>query len=153
MSITLQATHLPMASDCTQRHVTYIGSLSRSLGGTFRCSFIVAPADVIKVLERTALLTLGAGDAVMQQPEGGLALWVRFHDSINVDDLVAQALERGPGVRSGRQFSPFGHAENALRLGVASLDQDEIRTATARLAEAARVIGPPPCREVNAYAS
>lgn len=163
----------------------YIGSLSKSLGSTFRCSFIVAPAEVAVALDRRATLTLGQGDAVMQQmladlindgelkkhlrrvtreyrrrretllaclrdafgeqvtvrePEGGLALWVRFADGIDVDQLVGKALELDLVVRSGRQFSPFGHAENALRLGFASLDMDEIRLATQRLAQAAKAI-------------
>lgn len=174
--------YLPLASDRSQRHVIYIGSLSKSLGSTFRCSFIVAPPNVIEVLERTAVLTLGQGDAVMQrmladlindgelkkhlrrvsteyrrrreallsglrdafgeqiavqEPEGGLALWVKFADTLDVDQLAANALELDLVVRGGGQFSPFGHRENALRLGFASLDVDEIRLATQRLAQAA----------------
>lgn len=174
--------YLPLASDRSQRHVIYIGSLSKSLGSTFRCSFIVAPPNVIEVLERTAVLTLGQGDAVMQrmladlindgelkkhlrrvsteyrrrretllsglrdafgeqiavqEPEGGLALWVKFADTLDVDQLAAKALELDLVVRGGGQFSPFGHRENALRLGFASLDVDEIRLATQRLAQAA----------------
>jgi len=177
--------YLPLASDRQQRHVIYIGSLSKALGSTFRCSFIVAPAEVTQVLERRATLNLGQGDAVMQrmlaelindgelkkhlrrvnreyrrrretllaclrdafgeqitvrEPEGGLALWVRFADAINVDRLVRKAQELDLVVRSGRQFSPFGHAENALRLGFASLDADEIRRAVQRLAQAARAM-------------
>ena len=177
--------YLPLASDRHQRHVIYIGTMSKPLGSTFRCSYIVAPPEVIAVLERRATLTLGQGDAVMQrmladlinegelkkhlrrvnreyrrrretllaclheafgeqisvrEPEGGLALWVRFADSIDVDQLVDNALALDLVVRSGRQFSPFGHAENALRLGFASLDTDEIRQATQRLALAARAV-------------
>ncbi|MGB5954273.1 PLP-dependent aminotransferase family protein [Pseudomonas sp.] len=177
--------YLPLASDRQQRHVIYIGSLSKALGSTFRCSYIVAPAEVTALLARRAALTLGQGDAVMQRmladlindgelkkhlrrvnreyrrrresllaclrdafgeqmtvqvPEGGLALWVRFDQSIDVDQLVGKALELGLVVRSGRQFSPFGQAENALRLGFASLDLDEIRLATQRLAQAAQAI-------------
>ncbi|CAI3805266.1 2-aminoadipate transaminase [Pseudomonas sp. MM221] len=178
--------YLPLASDRQQRHVVYIGTLSKPLGSTFRCSYIVAPVEVTTVLARRATLTLGQGDAVMQrmladlindgelkkhlrrvnreyrrrretllvclhaafgeqitvqEPEGGLALWVRFADAINVDQLVEKALELDLVVRSGRQFSPFGHAENALRLGFASLDVEEIRQATQRLAQAWSAIG------------
>lgn len=178
--------YLPLASDPSQRHVIYIGSLSKSLGSTFRCSFIVAPPNVIEVLERTAVLTLGQGDAVMQRmladlindgelkkhlrrvsseyrrrretllnclrdafgeqiavqaPEGGLALWVTFDDAIDVDQLAAKALQLDLVLRGGGQFSPFGHRENALRLGFASLDVDEIRRATQRLAQAASDLG------------
>lgn len=76
----------------------------------------------------------------VREPEGGLALWVRFADGVDVDQLVGKALELDLVARSGRQFSPFGHAENALRLGFASLDMDEIRLATQRLAQAAKAI-------------
>ncbi|RYZ78203.1 MAG: hypothetical protein EOP06_29485 [Proteobacteria bacterium] len=43
-------------------------------------------------------------------------------------------------VRSGRQFSPTGQPENALRLGFASLNQEEIRQATLRLAQAVNAL-------------
>lgn len=180
--------YLPLASDRSQRHVIYIGSLSKSLGSTFRCSYIVASPDVIQVLERAAAVIFGQGDAVMQrmladlindgelkkhlrrvsreyrrrretllhclkdafgeqisvqEPEGGLALWVQFADAIAVDRLVQKALELDLVVRSSRQFSPLGHTENALRLGFASLNPEEIRRATERLAEAARAIAAP----------
>lgn len=177
--------YLPLASDSAQRHVIYIGSLSKSLGSTFRCSYIVAPPDLIQALERTAAVTLGQGDAVMQrmladlindgelkkhlrrvsreyrqrrdmllsclqeafaeqisvqEPEGGLALWVRFADSIDVNLLVEKALELDLVIRNARQFSPDGYPENALRLGFASLNQEEIRSATQRLAQAAQAV-------------
>ncbi len=173
--------YLPLASDHAQRHVIYIGSLSKALGSTFRCSYVVAPASVIEVLQRSAALVVGDTDAVAQkmladlinqgelkkhlrrvskeyaarrevlqgclheafgeriqvrEPEGGLALWVRFEDETDVDQLVENALGHGVVVRSARQFSPMNLPENALRLGFASLDRDEIREATLRLARA-----------------
>jgi GntR family transcriptional regulator / MocR family aminotransferase len=174
--------YLPLASDRAQRHVIYVGSLSKVLGSTFRCSYVVAPTQVIEALHRNAALMLGDADAVAQkmladlindgelkkhlrrvskeyrarretlqdclqaafcdriqvrEPEGGLALWVRFDDTIDVDQTVNAALDHGLVVRSGRQFSPMDQAENALRLGFASLNQQEIREATLRLAKAA----------------
>ena len=174
--------YLPLASDRSQRHVLYVGSLSKALGSTFRCSYVVAPVCVSEALQRNAALMLGDADAVAQkmltdlinngelkkhlrrvskeyrarrealqgclhqafgerinvrEPEGGLALWVRFDDEIDVDRMVGTALEHGLVVRSGRQFSPMNQAENALRLGFASLNQEEIREATLRLAQAA----------------
>lgn len=174
--------YLPLASDRSQRHVIYVGSLSKALGSTFRCSYVVAPAPVVEALHSNAALMLGDADAVAQkmladlinngelkkhlrrvskeyrarretlqtclhaafgerisvrEPEGGLALWVRFDDQINVDQIVASAVDHGLVVRSGRQFSPLDQPENALRLGFASLNQDEIREATLRLANAA----------------
>ncbi|WNJ87246.1 PLP-dependent aminotransferase family protein [Pseudomonas canadensis] len=174
--------YLPLASDRAQRHVIYVGSLSKVLGSTFRCSYVVAPTQVVEALHSNAALMLGDADAVAQkmladlindgelkkhlrrvskeyrarretlqdclqaafgdriqvrEPEGGLALWVRFDDAIDVDQIVSAALDHGLVVRSGRQFSPMDQAENALRLGFASLNQEEIREATLRLAKAA----------------
>lgn len=174
--------YLPLASDRGQRHVIYVGSLSKVLGSTFRCSYVVAPTQVTEALHSNAALMLGDADAVAQkmladlindgelkkhlrrvskeyrarretlqgclqaafgdriqvrEPEGGLALWVRFDDTIDVDQTVNAALDHGLVVRSGRQFSPMDQAENALRLGFASLNQQEIREATLRLAKAA----------------
>ncbi|WP_426130356.1 PLP-dependent aminotransferase family protein [Pseudomonas sp. DWP1b1] len=173
--------YLPLASDRAQRHVIYVGSLSKALGSTFRCSYVVAPAQVVEALHSNAALMLGDADAVAQkmlanlindgelkkhlrrvskeyrarretlqgclhaafgeriqvrEPEGGLALWVRFDDAIDVDQTVNAALDHGLVVRSGGQFSPMDQAENALRLGFASLNQEEIREATLRLAKA-----------------
>lgn len=173
--------YLPLASDRAQRHVIYVGSLSKALGSTFRCSYVVAPAQVVEALHSNAALMLGDADAVAQkmlanlindgelkkhlrrvskeyrarretlqgclhaafgeriqvrEPEGGLALWVRFDDASDVDQTVNAALDHGLVVRSGRQFSPMDQAENALRLGFASLNQEEIREATLRLAKA-----------------
>ena len=178
--------YLPLASDRAQRHVLYIGSLSKVLGSTFRCSYIVAPTSVIEALQRNAALMLGDADAVAQamladlindgelkkhvrrvskeyrarrtvlqdcldqafgariqvrEPEGGLALWVRFEEEIDVDKLASTALDHGVVVRSGRQFSPNDQPVNALRLGFASLDRDEIQQATQRLAQAMNAMG------------
>ncbi|WP_419736039.1 PLP-dependent aminotransferase family protein [Pseudomonas sp. COR18] len=58
--------YLPLASDTGQRHVIYVGSLSKALGSTFRCSFVVAPVNVIQVLEQRSALVVSQGDAVMQ---------------------------------------------------------------------------------------
>ncbi|WP_248750518.1 PLP-dependent aminotransferase family protein [Pseudomonas sp. MWU15-20650] len=177
--------YLPLASDRAQRHVIYIGSLSKVLGSTFRCSYIVAPAPVVEALQRNGALMLGDADAVAQtmladlindgelkkhlrrvskeyrarrevlqdclhqafgarinlrEPEGGLALWVRFQEETDVDRLVKTALEHGLVVRSGRQFSPNDLPQNALRLGFASLDRDEIQQATRRLAQAMKAM-------------
>ncbi|NVZ20405.1 MocR-like pyridoxine biosynthesis transcription factor PdxR [Pseudomonas costantinii] len=173
--------YLPLASDRAQRHVIYIGSLSKALGSTFRCSYVVAPTPVIEALQGSAALVVGDSDAVAQkmladlindgelkkhlrrvskeyaarrevlqsclheafgdriqvrEPEGGLALWVRLQDDTDVDQWVTRALDQGVVVRSARQFSPMNLPENALRLGFASLDRDEIRQATLRLARA-----------------
>ncbi|ALM83639.1 PLP-dependent aminotransferase family protein [Bordetella sp. N] len=59
--------YAPLASDAHQRHVIYIGSLSKLLGPSFRTGFIVAPENLIETLERKYLLLASHGDAVMQK--------------------------------------------------------------------------------------
>ena len=59
--------YLPLASDAGQRSVIYIGSLSKLLGSSFRCGFIVAPENLIEALGKNQLLISTHGDAVMQK--------------------------------------------------------------------------------------
>lgn len=73
----------PLASDPQQRHVIYIGALSKLLGSSFRCGFIVAPPALINALEQHQVLLTSHGDAVMQKmladliANGGLRRHVR----------------------------------------------------------------------------
>ncbi|KAF1043475.1 MAG: HTH-type transcriptional regulator TauR [Herbaspirillum frisingense] len=57
----------PLASDARQRNVIYIGSLSKLLGSSFRCGFVVAPANLVATLEKNQHLLATHGDAVMQK--------------------------------------------------------------------------------------
>jgi GntR family transcriptional regulator/MocR family aminotransferase len=59
--------YLPLASDAGQRSVIYIGSLSKLLGSSFRCGFIVAPENLTQALDKNQLLISTHGDAVMQK--------------------------------------------------------------------------------------
>ena len=79
--------YLPLASDRQQRHVIYIGSLSKSLGSTFRCSFIVPPAEVTVALER--------------QPDHPMALASLMFFAVSQNDEAA-ALRRWPQVRRAK---------------------------------------------------
>jgi len=74
----------------------------------------------------------------VRAPEGGLALWVEFGNDTAVDAMVKRAADHGLIVRSGRQFSPFDDRENALRLGFASMNHDEIAEAVKRLLYASK---------------
>jgi GntR family transcriptional regulator/MocR family aminotransferase len=57
----------PLASDARQRNVIYIGSLSKLLGLSFRCGFVVAPENLIVTLERNQRLLAAHGDTIMQK--------------------------------------------------------------------------------------
>ncbi|MBP0598005.1 PLP-dependent aminotransferase family protein [Herbaspirillum sp. LeCh32-8] len=62
----------PLASDPRQRSVIYISALSKLLGSSFRCGFIVAPENLVAALERHHQLLISHGDAVMQKMLAGL---------------------------------------------------------------------------------
>jgi GntR family transcriptional regulator/MocR family aminotransferase len=59
--------YLPLASDARQRNVIYIGSLSKLLGSSFRCGFVVGPENLVGALSKNQLLISTHGDAVMQK--------------------------------------------------------------------------------------
>lgn len=75
----------------------------------------------------------------IREPEGGLALWLHFEDKTSVGSLVEHSLALGLRVRNGRQFSPVDRTENSLRLGFASMNDDEIAEAVRRLARAGKI--------------
>ncbi|MDF7673848.1 PLP-dependent aminotransferase family protein [Acetobacteraceae bacterium ESL0709] len=60
-------------------------------------------------------------------PAGGLAVWLRVDDRVNVDNWVKTAEEKGLRIGSGTCFSlEGGTGLNGLRFGYAHLTQDEI---------------------------
>jgi GntR family transcriptional regulator/MocR family aminotransferase len=77
------------------------------------------------------------GDIELDVPDGGLAFWVRF-PGVDLDRLLAASHEHRVHFQSPRAFASDGAAVDALRLGFASLDVDELKTATARLAAACK---------------
>ncbi|WP_075259279.1 aminotransferase-like domain-containing protein [Herbaspirillum camelliae] len=59
--------HAPLASDPWQRHVIYVGSLSKLLGPSFRCGFVVGPENLVTTLESNQRLLVTHGDAILQK--------------------------------------------------------------------------------------
>ena len=78
--------------------------------------------------------TLG-GIADYRMPDGGLALWLRF--DTDLDQMEARAAAVGLRFASSRSFMTRYSAPRGLRIGFASLNQHEARTALAALREAA----------------
>ncbi len=66
-------------------------------------------------------------------PEGGLALWVRFADTIDVDRLADAARARRVGFVPGSAWATHPMRVNAARLGFGSLAPAELTTAVRRL--------------------
>ncbi|HRI67305.1 MAG TPA: PLP-dependent aminotransferase family protein, partial [Polyangium sp.] len=75
------------------------------------------------------------GDVVeFQVPSGGIAMWVRVAQDIDVDDWVERAADRGLAVHAGRRYAFDGRSRPFLRMCFASLNEREIREAVGRLA-------------------
>ncbi len=80
------------------------------------------------------------GEIEVAVPDGGLAFWVRFK-GVDLDALLDKAHQRRVHFQSPRAFASDGAAVEALRLGFASLDVDELKSATERLWAARRDLG------------
>ncbi len=79
------------------------------------------------------------GDRVaFRLPDGGLAFWLRFLDPADLDRVEAGAAAQGISVASSRSFAQTDDAPRGLRLGFASLAEDEASAALAGLARAGR---------------
>lgn len=76
------------------------------------------------------------GDMVdYRMPDGGLAFWLRFRTDL--DQMEARAVAMGLRFASSRSFMTRDDAPRGLRIGFASLNQHEARTALKALREAA----------------
>lgn len=76
------------------------------------------------------LLKEKLGDLVtFQVPEGGLAVWVTFDESINLPELRGAALEKGLLISKSVFSDAEGNKLNAIRMGFASLNEKEIEEA------------------------
>ena len=72
-------------------------------------------------------------------PAGGIAIWVGVRHDVNVDEWAARALKRGVAFQTARSFTFDGEAQPFARLGYASLDESELRTAVEKLLDACPV--------------
>src|SRR5207245_2093955 len=66
-------------------------------------------------------------------PDGGLAFWLRFRNLKALDRIEARALGLGVWVAPSRSFVARADAPRGLRLGFASLTEQEAREGIRRL--------------------
>jgi len=69
-------------------------------------------------------------------PAGGIALWVRANDVLNVDKWASTARQRGAIVVTAAAFTFNARPAPYMRLGFASLNNQELRDGVRRLAAA-----------------
>lgn len=70
------------------------------------------------------------------EPNGGLAIWLRLNDGINIENLVKNALHEQVRVLPASLFSESALNVNAIRLGFGSLNLDELNEGVQRLKRA-----------------
>lgn len=79
------------------------------------------------------------GDLVnFRMPDGGLAFWLTFKRLADLDRMEARLPDLGVRVADSRSFATSKSAPRGLRIGFASLSENEARVALASLARAAR---------------
>jgi GntR family transcriptional regulator/MocR family aminotransferase len=82
-----------------------------------------------------------AGEVVsIEPPTGGLALWVKVRDGVDVDAWAARALARGVAFRPGRQFAFDGAAVQGFRIGFSSFAEPMLDDVATRIGAALREI-------------
>ena len=75
--------------------------------------------------------------AQFRTPDGGLAFWLTFPRIADLDRIEAQLPALGVRVANSRSFATSKSAPRGLRLGFASLREDEARSVVRTLARAA----------------
>lgn len=69
-------------------------------------------------------------------PTGGLALWARTREGLDVDAWARRGLERGVSFQAGRQFAFDGGAVPGLRIGFSNYGDAELVEVARRMGEA-----------------
>lgn len=77
-----------------------------------------------------------AGALDFRTPEGGMALWARADDGIDVPAWGAAARREGVLFKDARSYDFFGREQPFMRLGFSYHDEAELKEAVARMARA-----------------
>ncbi len=103
------------------------------LGHSLRAKRVFhARRDVLVRLLRTHLKQA----LTFEVPRGGLALWARVDDGIDVERWAKASLLGKVRFFTGRQYAPNGRPIPFVRLGFGHLDEGELREAVKRMARA-----------------
>jgi len=83
------------------------------------------------------LLRSKLGDVLsFDVPRGGLALWARVAEGVDVEEWAKAGLKLGVRFFSGRHYAPSGRAIPFVRLGFGHLDESELRKAVGLMVRA-----------------
>lgn len=70
-----------------------------------------------------------------QEPEGGMAVWVRFKEAYPLPEIARRCKARDLYISDGQAYNPPGKQLNACRMGFASLQEHELEKACRVLLE------------------
>lgn len=84
------------------------------------------------VLCRALQRSLGE-DLSFRVPEGGLALWAKVREGVDVDRWAARALEHGVAFQPGRRFAFDGGPVQHLRLGFSNYPEPDLEEVALRM--------------------
>jgi GntR family transcriptional regulator/MocR family aminotransferase len=71
-------------------------------------------------------------------PDGGMALWLRVDDSINIADWIARSEQQGVSFEGGQRYDVLNRQQPHLRLGFTQHDEAQLKEAVTRMARALR---------------
>jgi GntR family transcriptional regulator/MocR family aminotransferase len=77
-----------------------------------------------------------AGRVSFDVPPGGIALWVKAKDGIDVEEWAAAAQQQGAMVVTASSYTFDDRPRPYMRLGFAALNSRELEEGVRRLAEA-----------------
>jgi GntR family transcriptional regulator/MocR family aminotransferase len=75
-------------------------------------------------------------DLEFEVPRGGLALWARVNDRIDVEKWAKASLQRGARFFTGKQYMPSGRSIPFVRIGFGHLNEAELTEAVSRMSRA-----------------
>jgi 2-aminoadipate transaminase len=108
-------------------------------GGMDRSVETVKAALAERVDRLTSALARELPEARFTAPDGGYFMWVELPEEIDVDQLFAEARDRGVIFVKGSDFLLEG-GHNALRLAYSGVTADQIEEGVRRLASAVRAV-------------
>lgn len=79
-----------------------------------------------------------SGLATWTRPQGGMFTWVTLPDGMDTETIYWKAIERKVAFVPGKYFFVDGTGGNTMRLNFSNTDEDRLRVAVRRLAEAIR---------------
>lgn len=80
-----------------------------------------------------ALQRLLGEELSFRVPEGGLALWAKVREGVDVDRWAARALEHGVAFQPGRRFAFDGGPVQHLRLGFSNYPESDLEEVALRM--------------------